>query len=116
MELRTVDAERYSFAATYLLRAVFEQATTLFLSRQGIAPPKEMHLKLAKACEKLTTQGYGGKGLPALRKMSSDVDSKYSPDTIGLFIHGGAVPTRINAIRAWDTFEPILSEMVRQLS
>ena len=115
LELRTIDAERFSFAATYLLRAVFEQATTLFLARQGISLPKEMHLKLAKACEKLTAQGYGGKGLPALRKMSSDVDSKYSPDTIGLFIHGGAVPTRINAIRAWDTFEPILSEMVRQL-
>lgn len=116
LELRTLDAERFSFAATYLLRAVLEQATTVFLRRHGVAPPKEMHQKLAKAAEKLAAQGYTGKGLPALRKMSSDVDSRYSPDTIGLFVHGGAVPTRVFAIKSWDTFEPILVEMTRQLA
>lgn len=116
LELRTLDAERFSFAATYLLRAVLEQATALFLRKHGIAPPKEMHLKLAKAAEKLQAQGYAGKGLAALRKMSSDVDSRYSPDTIGLFVHGGAIPTRVYAIKTWDTFEPILVEMTRQLT
>lgn len=75
-----------------------------------------MHLKLAKAHEKLQAQSYAGEGLPALRKMSSDVDSRYSPDTIGLFVHGGAIPTRIYAIKTWDTFEPILVEMTRQLA
>lgn len=115
LELRTLDAERFSFAATYLLRAVLEQATALFLRKHGISPPKEMHLKLAKACEKLQAQGHAGKGLPALRKMSSDIDSRYSPDTIGLFVHGGAIPTRVYAIKTWDTFEPILVEMTRQL-
>ena len=116
LELRTLDAERFSFAATYLLRAVLEQATALFLRKHGIAPPKEMHQKLAKAFEKLQAQGYAGKGLPALRKMSSDVDSRYSPDSFGLFVHGGAIPTRVYAINTWDTFEPILVEMTRQLA
>ena len=116
LELRTVPVHQYSFAATYLLRAVIEQAATLFLRKHGIAPPKELHLKLAKVEAKLQSQSYNGPGLPALRKMSSDVDSRYSPDTIGLFIHGGAVPTATNAIRAWDTFQPIMIEIVRQLT
>lgn len=116
LELRTLDAERFLFAATYLLRAVLEQASALFLRKHGIAPPKEMHQKLTKVAEKLTAQGYAGRGLPALRKMSSDVDSRYSPDTIGLFVHGGAVPTRVFAIKSWDTFEPILVELTSQLA
>lgn len=78
--------------------------------------PPELHLKLARVADKLEEQGYSGKGLRHLRKMASDLDSRYSPDTIGMFIHGGAVPTKVNAIRAWDSFEPILLEIVRQLT
>lgn len=115
-ELRTLGAEQFSFAATYLLRAVIEQITTLFLRKLGIAPPQELHRKLQRAVSILEGQGYAGKGLPALRKMSSDVDSRYSPDTIGMFVHGGAVPTKVVAIRAWDTFEPIMVEFLRQLA
>lgn len=115
-ELKTLGAEQFSFAATYLLRAVIEQATALFLRKHGITPPSEMHKKLLKAVDILERQQYSGRGLNALRKMSSDIDSKYSPDTIGNFIHGGAVPTKINAIRLWDTFEPIMTEFLRQLS
>jgi hypothetical protein len=115
-ELRTLDAQQYSFAATYLFRAVVEQAAMLFLRKQGIAPPEKLHNKLQKVLGKLEGQGYTGPGMPALRKMSSDVDSRYSPDTIGMFIHGGAVPTKINTIRAWDTFQPIMLEIVRQLT
>jgi hypothetical protein len=115
-ELRTLNADNFTFAATYLFRAVIEQAAVLFLRKHGVGAPKELNAKLNKVREKLEAQHYQGRGLPALRKMGSDMDSKYSPDTIGLFIHGGAVPTKINAIRAWDTFEPIMIEMVRQLT
>jgi len=116
LELRTLEVLQFSFAATYLLRAVIEQAATLFLRKYGIAPPPELHKKLAKVVAKLEAQGYAGAGLPALRKMSSDVDSRYSPDTIGSFVHGAGVPTPIYPIRAWDTFQPIMTEIVRQLT
>ena len=54
--------------------------------------------------------------MTALRKMSTDIDSRYSPDTIGNFVHGGQIPTRVYVIRAWDTFEPTMTEIVRQLT
>lgn len=115
-ELRTLNADQFSFAATYLLRAVIEQVTALFVRKHGFGPPPELHKKLQRAVLILEGQGYGGRNLPALRKMSSDVDSRYSPDTIGMFVHGGAVPNKLVAIRAWDTFEPIMVEFLRQLA
>lgn len=116
-ELREIDAEQFAFSATYLLRALIEQSAHLFLVKHKITPVQHaLHSNLDKVAKKLEEQGYKGKGLRHLKKMASDADSHYSPDTIGNFVHGGAVPTRVYVIRAWDSFEPILAEIVRQLA
>lgn len=116
-ELRTLDAQEFAFSATYLLRAIIEQAAYLFLKKHNVQPiPELLHHKLEKVSDLLNAEGFKGKGMNALRKMASDKDSKYSPDTIGNFVHGGAVPTGVYAFNAWDTFEPIMSEIVRQLT
>lgn len=116
-ELRQVDAEAFSFSATYLLRALIERAAHLFIHKHNIQPvPEALHTKLQRVAEKLKEQGFKGKGMTALRKMSTDIDSRYSPDTIGNFVHGGQIPTRVYVIRAWDTFEPTMTEIVRQLT
>lgn len=73
--------------------------------------------KLQKVLQKLQDQKYSGPGLQALRKIcSAGKDSPYSPHTIGLYIHGGQIPSETYALEAWDTYEPIMSEMIRQLS
>ena len=53
--------------------------------------------------------------MSALRKMASDQHHTYSPDTIGNFVHGGQIPTRVYVIKAWDSFQPIMLELVGQL-
>ena len=116
-ELRQLDAKEFSFAATYLLRALIDQAAQLFIRKHNIQPmPEALHTKLQRVAEKLTEQGFKGKGMAALRKMSTDIDSRYSPDTIGNFVHGGQIPTSVFAIKAWDSFEPTMTEIVRQLT
>ncbi len=114
-ELRTLEAETFSFAATYLLRAVIEQAATLYLRQQGHSVPGELHVKLDRVAKALDAVGMTDRDLKVLRTMSSDKDSRYSPDTIGHFIHGGAVPTHTHAIRLWDSIEPVMKTILGQL-
>ena len=52
-ELRSLDAEEFSFAATYLLRAVIEQTATQFLQKRGNALEGELHKKLSRVVELL---------------------------------------------------------------
>lgn len=115
-ELRNLDAENFSFSATYLFRSLLEQVAILFLKKHNIQPmPSNLNLKLGKVAEKLAAQGYNGKGMSGLRKMASDQHHTYSPDTIGNFVHGGQIPTRVYVIKAWDSFQPIMLELVGQL-
>lgn len=111
-ELRALDADEFPFGATYLLRAVIERTATLFLKQNGKAPPSELHNKLAQVNTLLTSQGVSERELKVLRVMSNDKESRYSPDSIGHFVHGGAVPTRKEAIATWDSIQPAIKIML----
>lgn len=114
-ELRDLDAEEFSFAATYLMRAVIEQAAKLFLQQNGKTIDGELHKKLGRVAELLAARGMSDRELKALRTMATDKDSRYSPDTLGHFVHGGAVPTHTAVIRLWDSLEPVLASIFKQL-
>lgn len=113
-ELKKLDAEEFPFASTFLLRAVIEQVATLFLSQNGINKV-ELHTKLASVADLLQKQGLTDHQLKFLRTMSTDKDNRYSPNTMGHFVHGGAVPTHNNAIKMWDSLEPIIDVILKQL-
>jgi hypothetical protein len=98
-ELRGLDAENFSFAATYLLRAVIEKTATLFLQKQGKGIDGQLHQKLERVAKLLAADGMGDRELKVLRTMATEKDNRYSPDTIGHFVHGGAVPTHTQSIK-----------------
>lgn len=113
-ELRSLEAEEFAFSATYLFRALVEQSATLYLKKKNIQPmPDLLHNKLQAVSKDLASNGVTGKALTVLNKMSNDKDGRYSPDTIGNFIHGGAIPNRVYVINAWDSFEPALLEILK---
>lgn len=114
-ELRGLAAEDFSFAATYLLRAVIEKTTTLFLKQQGKGIDGLLHQKLERAAKLLAADGMGDRDLKVLRTMATEKDNRYSPDTIGHFVHGGAVPTRTQSIRLWDSIEPVMVVLFSKL-
>jgi hypothetical protein len=115
-ELKGLDAVTYPFAATYLLRAVIEQVTTLFLKKNGITTDKlELNVKLEKVAKILLQNGMKDRELKFLRTMATDRDSRYSPDTLGHFVHGGAVPTHKDGIKIWDNLEHVIETMLDQL-
>lgn len=116
-ELKGLDAESFPFAATYLLRAVIEQIATLFLSQNGKKhDDAELHPKLARVADLLEKEyGMTDRQLKFLRTMSSDKESRYSPATLGHFVHGGAIPTHTHAIKMWDSLELIIKTTLEQL-
>ena len=113
-ELKKLDAEVFPFASTFLLRAVIEQVATLFLCQNGINKV-ELHTKLASVADLLKKQGLTDHQLKFLRTMSTEKDNRYSPNTMGHFVHGGAVPTHNNAVKMWDSIEPIIDVILKQL-
>ncbi|MBB3212579.1 hypothetical protein FHW67_001862 [Herbaspirillum sp. Sphag1AN] len=115
-ELRAIDAEQYSFSATYLLRAVIEQAATIYLKKNGRAAPKELHQRLGIVADLLSADGFTERELKSLRVMANDKDSRYSPDSIGHFVHGGMIPTKTYAIKAWDSIEHVLLALLRKIA
>ncbi len=116
-ELKGLDAEKFPFAATYLLRAVIEQMATLFLSQNGKKhDDAELHPKLARVADLLEREyGMTDRQLKFLRTMSSDKESRYSPATLGHFVHGGAIPSHTHAIKMWDSLELIIETTLEQL-
>mgnify|MGYP000105994183 FL=1 len=114
-ELRGLDAEDFSFSATYLLRAVIEKTATLFLQQQGKGIEGRLHVKLERVAKLLAADGMSEKELKVLRTMATDKDSRYSPDTIGHFVHGGAVPTHTQSIKLWDSIEPLMAVLFSKL-
>lgn len=115
-ELRGLDAELFSFAATYLLRAVIEQTVTLYLEKRGQGIQGELHRKLERVANLLENDGMPARQLKNLRMMATEKDSRYSPDSIGHFVHGGAIPTRVQAIKLWDSIQDIMEVLFKELN
>lgn len=116
-ELKELDVENFPFAGIYLLRTLIEQASTLYLKKLKvpIKPQDKLNSKLQIISKELSATGFIGIGLRALNKMASDMNSAYSPDTMGNFVHGGSPPNRVYIIKAWDNFEPTLVEILKEI-
>ncbi len=114
-ELRGIDATEFPFAATYLLRAVIEHAATLLLKQEKKPFQGDLHIKLGHVEKILAIQGMSDRELKFLRTMASNKDSTYSPDSLGHFVHGGAVPTHTQAIKLWDNLEQVMASIFGQL-
>jgi len=108
-ELKGIDPDEFTFAATYLLRAVIEMSASLRLKKAGIAQPKELHQKLEKLADLLEKEGKTDREVKVLRTMANNKHSPFSPDTIGHFVHGGAVPTKTDLYACWDSVQELMS-------
>ena len=76
----------------------------------------ELHKKLSKLATILSESGMKDRELKTLRVMSNDKDSHYSPDTLGHFIHGGAIPSHVLGIKLWDSIEPVMTRILDELN
>ncbi|MDQ4626711.1 hypothetical protein [Janthinobacterium lividum] len=115
-ELRTLDAE-FAFSAAYLLRALIEQTCTLYLKQEnrGRALPKELHQKIEAVEKQLEAEGIEDRVRKNLRVMSSKKDSTASPDTLGHFVHGGAIPSKHDVFRTWDNISEAFAYIYTKL-
>ena len=116
-ELRSIDAEEYSFAAAYLLRAMVEQSVKVFCKDNQVShgPNVKLHVLIQLVVKKLVSEGVEDKKLKMLRVMANDQDDRTSPESLGNFVHGGDIPTRKELIRRWDSIEDSLKILLSRL-
>jgi len=111
-ELRSLDAQDFSFSAVYLLRSVLEKGADLYL-RQHVSTPKyKLHAKLEQLATLLESQGMHERQLKYLRTIANTIDDPASPDSLGHYVHGGAVPHKTYALRVWDSLEPVMAKVL----
>lgn len=115
-ELKKIDAQNFSFAATYLLRAVIENGIATYLKSKAITPQKDLHEKYKQLVTQLKSEGMTDRELKFLRTIvQNGRDDPYSPDTLGHYIHGGSTPAANYAIRYWDNMEAIMARVLKGL-
>ena len=120
-ELRSIDAHEHSFATAYLLRAFIERLVKLYAKRHRLGMEGDLHnvidrcvrhLEIHSDLEPKTLKS----ALQPLKGMVSDRYSRTSPDSLGSWVHGSAVPTKAEINRRWDTLEPGLHLLAKGLA
>lgn len=112
-ELKGLDAADFSFCAVYLLRTVLERSTVLYLKGKGITPKRDLHEKLGQLVDQLAREGMSDRELKFLRTVAKNSkDDPHSPDSLGHYIHGGAIPQKSYAIRYWDNLESVMQRIL----
>lgn len=115
-ELKNIDAVDFTVAATALFRSVLEKSTSLYLLSKGITPDSKLDEKLKQLAKQLSTEGMKDRELKFLRTIATNgKDGDYAPDTLGHYIHGGAIPTSSYVFRYWDNMETILRHTLGQV-
>lgn len=104
-ELRTIDPEKFGFAAGYLLRAFVEQTAHLYAGHHNLGTDGELHNVIARCAEKLKTNGAKDKATSMLRIMSSEKNSRLSVHTMGQSVHCSIIPKAVELKRQWDSLE-----------
>lgn len=115
-ELKDINADRFTYSATYLLRAFIDKTVTEYIKIHDSKPaPKQLHKKILKAESLLQSSGLNERETKYLRQMGGNADSDYSPDSIGHAIHGGSVPTVSTLVAIWDSISHLIKEMHEQI-
>ncbi len=111
-----LDVDAFSFSASYLLRAIIEQISMLFLKKRSKwRPNMQDHTLALTVATELEAIGVAGRGVSVPRKSGSDKDCAYSLHSLGHAIHGGSVPTGPEVKRHFDTWRPALEAMLSAL-
>lgn len=113
-ELKAINATVHSFAATYLLRAVIENGIAAHLKSKNVTPHEKLHEKYKQLVTLLQSEGMTDRDLKFLRTIvQNGRDDPNSPDTMGHYIHGGAMPPANYAIRYWDNMETVMARVLK---
>lgn len=117
-EALELDLKRFTFSGNYLLRALAEQTMTLFAKKHGRHNAGISDSKLTQACAALLQQKLGvtGKALTNLEKAAGDQNTGHGLHSLGHAVHGGTVPTATDLKRHFDTWQPSLEVMLKDLA
>jgi hypothetical protein len=114
-ELKMIDAQQFAFSSAYLLRAFIELTTRAYLKKHKLSLKAELHVLIGNAADHLQSSGVPAKELKALRIMSKERDSAYSPESLGASVHGSITPTRVELNRYWDNMAGGLLHMLNRI-
>ena len=94
------------------MRTVLEKSTILYLKGKGVNAKDDFHKKLGQLAVVLQADGMTDKELKFLRTISSVVDNQHSADSIGHYVHGGAIPSPAYVFRYWDNMEHVFQRVL----
>jgi hypothetical protein len=113
-EALSLKIEDFPFSGNYLLRAIVERVMVLFLKKMKKYYSGMGDDKLVSTCaSELANIGVTGTGLEVLKKAAGSRAQPFSLHSLGLVVHGGAIPDRKHLLGMADTWQPALTEMIK---
>ena len=110
--LKKLQIDDNEFAIACLFRTLLDAIVADFVGNNASLRKTRKQL-LTAAARKLEAAGAKKSDFKSLDRAASNTHDILSPDTLGMYVHGGQVPTKKDLIRAWDNVEKAISAMLR---
>jgi len=105
-ELRHIDASKFTFAASALLRLFMERVCRAYAKRQGLGDTGDLSAVIGRCANYMESKAGASKSVfQVWRTLSSNSTHYLSPGTLGTYIHGGATPALVDLRRGWGDLE-----------
>jgi hypothetical protein len=121
-ELRTLDAETYALASSFLCRAFLENIYDLFYEKLYTKPPPEKtHLVMLEIIKKIEPgkstllSVSERKAFGFFKKLPTGEKYELNPSNLGANAHGNHYPKAIELKREWDNVEAFILHMIDKI-
>ena len=121
-ELRTIECDKFPFAAAFLLRTFLENVCVDY-HRAEIGPfnrsrNTKLHHCMLAICKhmtdnKLVPSKPEKPALTRLKRAANNDQDLLSPNTLGVFVHGANIPDPVQLKREWDNIQAIVEFMLK---
>lgn len=123
-ELRGLDSDQFTLAATFLARAFLENVFDLYHDRiiSGTLPGKthlvmleiQKHIDLEiKNGLKLSKEVFNAYGF--FKKLPSEKHRQLNPENLGAYAHGSYYPNAVELRREWDSIEAFILLLISKI-
>jgi len=101
-ELRSIDASKFPFATTALLRVFMERVCRAYAKKCGLGDKGDLSTVVGRCANHMENKAGAPKSIfHVWRVLSSDPKHYLSPGTLGSYIHGGTTPVLSELRRGW---------------
>lgn len=114
-ELREIDAKKFAFGASCLLRLLMERVCRAYASKHGLAGNGDLAPVIGRCANHMEQAGANKTVYQIWRVLSTTPAHYLAPNALGSIVHGGMTPVASELRRGWTDLERGFDHMLNTL-